>query len=169
MRDVLSRMINHYDVIDRFLDEPAIALVTDFFQTGSLRIQVVAIINSNAVEVVRESARQLFEEMPELIRPGGNAYTTRRHSMYLRDMDYFLRYASYAMLTGDSSILDERLLAGLRDTFNSLGIPLGVTARSVQLMKERVQQKLSEAQLGNPPFVAEPFDYIIQALSERNV
>jgi phycobilisome core component len=169
MQDVLSRMINHYDVIDHFLDEPAIALVTDFFQTGSLRIQVVAIINSNAVEVVRESARQLFEEMPELIRPSGNAYTTRRHSMYLRDMDYFLRYASYAMLTGDSSILDERLLAGLRDTFNSLGIPLGVTARSVQLMKERVQQKLSEAQLGNPPFVAEPFDYIIQALSERNV
>ncbi len=169
MQDVLSRMINHYDVIDRFLDEPAIALVTDFFQTGSLRIQVVAIINSNAVEVVRESARQLFEEMPELIQPGGNAYTTRRHSMYLRDMDYFLRYASYAMLTGDSSILDERLLAGLRDTFNSLGIPLGVTARSVQLMKERVQQKLSETQLGNPPFVAEPFDYIIQALSERNV
>ncbi len=169
MQDILSQVINHYDVIDRFLDEPAIALVTDFFQTGRLRVQVVAIINSNPVDIVRESARQLFEEIPELIQPGGNAYTTRRHSMYLRDMDYFLRYASYAILTGNSSVLDERLLAGLRDTFNSLGIPLGVTARSVQLMKERVQQKLSEAQLGNSPFVAEPFDYIIHALSERNV
>ena len=169
MQDTLSRVINRYDVTDRFLDESAIALITDFFQTGSLRVQVVALINSNAVEIVRESARQLFDEMPELIRPGGNAYTTRRHSMYLRDMDYFLRYASYAVLTGDSSILDERLLAGLRDTFNSLGIPLGVTARSVQLMKERVQQQLAKAQLENPPFVAKPFDYIIQALSERNV
>ncbi|EKQ66837.1 Phycobilisome protein [Leptolyngbyaceae cyanobacterium JSC-12] len=169
MQDTLTRVINRYDVTDRFLDNAAIATLTEFLETGSLRVQVVAVINANAVEIVRESARQLFEELPYLIQPGGNAYTTRRHSMYLRDMDYFLRYSSYALLTGDTSILDERLLAGLKDTFNSLGIPLGVTARSVQLMKERTHQKLIEAQLGNPAFVDEPFDYIIRALSERNV
>jgi phycobilisome core component len=169
MQDLLSRVINHYDVTDRFLDNAAIDNLANFLATGDLRVQAVAVINANAVEIVRESARQLFEELPYLIEPGGNAYTTRRHSMYLRDMNYFLRYTSYALLTGDTSILDERLLAGLKDTFNSLGIPLGVTARSVQLMKERSQQKLAAAQLGNPSFVNEPFDYIIRGLSERNI
>jgi phycobilisome core component len=169
MQDALARMINRYDVTDRFLDNAAISTLDEYLKSGYTRVQVVAVINTHAVEIVRESARQLFEELPYLIQPGGNAYTTRRHSMYLRDMDYFLRYASYALLTADFSILDERLLAGLRDTFNSLGIPLGVTARSVQLMKERVQQKLVELQLNDTTFVDEPFDYIIQALSERNI
>lgn len=169
MQDLLNRVINRYDVTDRFLDNAAIATLADYLDTGGTRVEVVAVINANAVEIVREAARQLFEELPYLIQPGGNAYTTRRHSMYLRDMNYFLRYTSYALLTGDTSILDERLLAGLRDTFNSLGIPLGVTARSVQLMKQQAHQKLLEAQLGNPLFVDEPFDYIIRELSERNV
>jgi phycobilisome core component len=168
MQDTLSQIINRYDVTDRFFDTAAIANLTDYLNTGNLRTQIVAVINANAVEIVRESARQLFEELPDLIQPGGNAYTTRRHSMYLRDMDYFLRYTSYALLTGDSSILDERLLAGLRDTFNALGIPLGVTARSVQLMKERVHQKLAAAQIDQPAWVDAPFDHIIRYLSERN-
>lgn len=169
MQDMLNRVINRYDVTDRFLDNAAIATLADYLDSGGTRVEVVAVINANAVEIVREAARQLFEELPYLIQPGGNAYTTRRHSMYLRDMNYFLRYASYALLTGDTSILDERLLAGLRDTFNSLGIPLGVTARSVQLMKEQVHQKLAAAQLSHSTFADEPFDYIIRELSERNV
>jgi phycobilisome core component len=169
MQDTLARVIHRCDVADRFLDDPAIATLNEYLKTGALRVQVVSIINANAVEIVRQSARQLFVELPYLIQPGGNAYTTRRHSMYLRDMDYFLRYSSYALLTGDSSILDERLLNGLKDTFNSLGIPLGVTARSVQIMRDRVQQKLSAAQIGNPSFVNEPFDYIVRELSEHNL
>ena len=57
----------------------------------------------------------------ELLLPGGNAYTTRRLAACLRDMDYFLRYASYALVAGDSTILNERVLNGLDDTYKSPG------------------------------------------------
>ncbi|NJP09556.1 MAG: allophycocyanin subunit beta [Leptolyngbyaceae cyanobacterium RU_5_1] len=169
MRDKLASVVERYDLTARFLDNSAIAAVTEYLNTGQARIQAVAMINANAVEIVREAARQLFEELPYLIQPGGNAYTTRRHAMYLRDMDYFLRYGSYALLTGDNSVLDERLLAGLRDTFNSLGIPLGPTALSIQLMKNRIKEKMAGAGLENTGLVDEPFDYMIRELSETDV
>ena len=44
--------------------------------------------------------------------------------------------ATYAMLAGDTSILDERVLNGLKETYNSLGVPIGATVQSIQAMKE---------------------------------
>ena len=40
------------------------------------------------------------------------------------------------MLAGDTSILDERVLNGLKETYNSLGVPIGATVQSIQAMKE---------------------------------
>ena len=40
------------------------------------------------------------------------------------------------MLAGDPSILDERVLNGLKETYNSLGVPIGATIQAIQAMKE---------------------------------
>lgn len=77
-------------------------------------------INADAAEIVREASQRLFQDEPDLLLPGGNAYTTRRLAACLRDMDYFLRYASYALVAGDSTILNERVLNGLDDTYKVL-------------------------------------------------
>ena len=89
---------------------------------GDTRVQLAALINGSAADIVRDAGAQLFTEVPELIRPGGNAYTTRRFSACLRDMDYYLRYATYAIVASDTYVLDERVLQGLRETYNSLGV-----------------------------------------------
>ena len=85
---------------------------------------------------MREASQRLWLEDPELILPGGNAYTTRRLAACLRDMDYFLRYASYALIADDLTILDERVLNGLDDTYKSLGVPTGPTVRGIALLGE---------------------------------
>jgi phycobilisome core component len=126
-------------------------------------------MSAKAAEIVKQAASQLFQEQPELLKPGGNAYTTRRYNMYLRDMGYFLRYCSYALVAGDASVLDERLLAGLRETFSSLGIPQGPTARSIQLMRNIVKDKLVAEGIANPDLVEEPFDYVIRAIGETDL
>ena len=79
---------------------------------------------------MREASQRLFRDEPELLLPGGNAYTTRRLAACLRDMDYFLRYASYALVAGDSTILNERVLNGLDDTYKSLACPRVPTVRT---------------------------------------
>ncbi|MGH2415111.1 MAG: allophycocyanin subunit beta, partial [Microcystaceae cyanobacterium] len=96
MRDAVTSLIKNYDVAGRYFDRNAIDSLKSYFESGTARVQAAAAINSNAAAIVKQAGSQLFEELPELIRPGGNAYTTRRYAACLRDMDYYLRYATYA-------------------------------------------------------------------------
>ena len=123
MRDAVTNLIRNYDVAGRYLDQNAMDRLKSYFESGMARLTAAAVINANAASIVKQAGSRLFEELPELIRPGGNAYTTRRYSACLRDMDYYLRYASYALVAGDTNVLDERVLQGLRETYNSLGVP----------------------------------------------
>jgi len=169
MQDKLTSIAKNCDLTGSSLNRDVVQTLKEFLADGEKRVQVAAIIGSNAAEIVKTAVSLLFQEYPELVSPGGNAYTTRRYNMYVRDMNYFLRYCSYAIVAGDASVLDERLLAGLRDTFNSLGIPLGPTARSIQLMKNLVKEKLVTAGITNTAFVDEPFDYVVHEISETDV
>jgi phycobilisome core component len=166
MQDKITSVVNQFNLTGAALDRNVIDFIKDFLDTGTTRVQIATIISANAPEIVKRAISQLLQEKPELIAPGGNAYTTRRYSMYLRDMDYFLRYCSYALVAGDLSVLDERLLAGLRDTFNSLGIPLGPTARSIQIMKDILKEKVVAAGVTNTSLVDEPFNYVVREISE---
>jgi phycobilisome core component len=169
MRDVVTNLIKNYDVTGRYLDRNAIDALKSYFDTGTARIAAASVINANAASIVKQAGSGLFEELPELIRPGGNAYTTRRYAACLRDMDYYLRYASYALVAGDTNVLDERVLQGLRETYNSLGVPIGPTVRGIQMMKEIVKQEVAAAGISNTTFVDQPFDHMTRELSEQDL
>jgi phycocyanin beta chain len=93
-------------------------------------------MTGSASKIVGDAARALFAEQPQLIAPGGNAYTNRRMAACLRDMEIILRYVTYAVFTGDGSVLDDRCLNGLRETYVALGVPGSSVAVGVQKMKE---------------------------------
>ena len=169
MQDAVTSLIKTYDITGRYLDRNAIDNLKSYFDTGIARVQAAAIINGNVAEIVKRAGLQLFEELPELIRPGGNAYTTRRYAACLRDMDYYLRYASYALVAGDTDVLDERVLEGLRETYNSLGVPIGSTVRGIQIMKEIVNEIVAAAGIDGSSFLDQPFDYMTRELSERDL
>ncbi len=169
MRDAVTSLIKNYDVAGRYFDRNAIDSLKTYFETGTIRVQAAGAINSNAAVIVKQSGIKLFEEQPELIRPGGNAYTTRRYAACLRDMDYYLRYATYAIVAGSMDVLDERVLQGLRETYNSLAVPIGPTVRGIQIMKDLVKQQVAAAGITNTAFVDEPFDYMTSELSEKDI
>ncbi|MCS6813460.1 MAG: allophycocyanin subunit beta, partial [Cyanobacteria bacterium] len=160
MRDAVTSLIKNYDSTGRYFDRSALDALKSYFATGTARVQAAAVINANAAAIVKQAASTLFDQIPELIRPGGNAYTTRRYAACLRDMDYYLRYASYALVAGDTDILDERVLEGLRETYNSLGVPIGPTVIGIQLMKDIVKQQVAEAGITDTSIVDQPFDYM---------
>ncbi len=167
--DAVTNLIKSYDVSGRYLDRDAIDSLKSYFQSGTTRIQVANLINANSPELVLNAGKQLFEEVPELIRAGGNAYTTRRYSACLRDMDYYLRYASYALIAGDTSVLDERVLQGLRETYNSLCVPIAPTVRGVQIMKEMIKDMAFSSGIEDTSFIDQPFDHITRELSEVSI
>ncbi|MGB3613917.1 MAG: allophycocyanin subunit beta [Elainellaceae cyanobacterium] len=170
MRDAVTDLIRNYDVAGRYLDTNALNELKGYFDSGTARIQAAAAINANAASLVKQAGLALFEKIPELIRPGGNAYTTRRYAACLRDMDYYLRYASYALVAGSTTVLDERVLQGLRETYNSLSVPIGPTVVGIQILKDMVQELVAEMDISDAAAaVAEPFDYMTQELSERDI
>lgn len=169
MRDAVTTLIRSYDSTGRYLDQSALDSLKTYFETGTARVQVATIISASAAEIVKSASNQLFTTVPELLRPGGNAYTTRRYAACLRDMDYYLRYGSYALVAADASVLDERVLQGLRETYNSLGVPIAPTVRGIQFMKDIVKAKAAEAGVRETSFIDEPFDHMLQEISEVSI
>ena len=140
-----STPVSRRDARGEFLNAGQIDALSAMVGDSFKRMDAVNRITSNASKIVTNAARDLFDQQPALIAPGGNAYTTRRWAACLRDMDYFLRYASYALVADDSTILNERVLNGLDDTYKSLGVPTGPTVRSIALMADMVCEQLSDA------------------------
>jgi phycobilisome core component len=167
--DAVTNLIRNYDVSGRYLDREAMDSLKSYFESGTQRIKVANIINANSPDLVKNASRQLFEEVPELIRAGGNAYTTRRYSACLRDMDYYLRYASYSLVAGDNSVLDERVLQGLKETYNSLSVPIGPTVRGIQIMKEMIVEMALSQGIDNVSFIDEPFDHLTREFSDVSI
>jgi allophycocyanin beta subunit len=160
MQDAITSVINASDVQGQYLDASALGKLKNYFQTGELRVRAASVISSNAATIVKEAvAKSLLYS--DVTRPGGNMYTTRRYAACIRDLDYYLRYATYAMLAGDASILDERVLNGLRETYNSLGVPVNSTVQAIQAMKE-VTSGLVGTDAGKEMGVY--FDYICSGL-----
>lgn len=169
MRDLVTNLIKNYDSSGRYLDRDAIDSLKSYFETGTARVAVATLINGNAASIVKQASAQLYEEVPELLRPGGNSYTTRRYAACLRDLDYYLRYASYALVAGDTNVLDERVLQGLRETYNSLGVPIAPTVRGIEIMKDMVKAMAKEAGIENIGFVDQPFDHMNREFSETDL
>lgn len=161
MQDAITALINSSDTQGKYLDNTALERLQGYFQTGALRAKAATAISANAKTIVTQTvAKSLL--YTDITGPGGNMYTCRRYAACIRDLDYFLRYATYAMLAGDPSILDERILNGLRETYNSLGVPVGATIRAVQAMKE-VVASIVGAEAGKEMGVY--FDHIASGLS----
>lgn len=169
MRDAVTSLIRNYDIAGRYLDRNAIDSLKDYFASGNARVAVATMVSGNAATIVKDAGLRLFEEVPELISPGGNAYTTRRYSACLRDMDYYLRYASYALVAGSMDVLDERVLQGLRETYNSLGVPIGPTVVGIKIMNDILKEMAADEGVENTNFIDEPFEYMNRQLSEVSV
>jgi phycocyanin beta chain len=136
MFDAFAKVVAEADARGAYLSDSQIDALSSMVADGTKRLDVVNRITGNASAIVANAARALFEEQPQLIAPGGNAYTHRRMAACLRDMEIVLRYVTYAIFAGDSSVLDDRCLNGLRETYLALGVPGASVAAGVSKMKD---------------------------------
>lgn len=136
MFDAFTRVVAQADARGEYLSSNQLDALTKMVAESNKRMDSVNRITSNASSIVANAGRALFAEQPQLIAPGGNAYTSRRMAACLRDMEIILRYVTYATFTGDASVLEDRCLNGLRETYVALGVPGASVAAGVQKMKD---------------------------------
>jgi len=152
MLDAFSRAVVAADASTKALAGGDLASLKSFVAEGNKRLDAVNAIASNASCCVSDAIAGMICENTGLIQAGGNCYPNRRMAACLRDGDIILRYVSYALLAGDASVLEDRCLNGLKETYTALGVPTTSTARAVQIMKAQAVAHITntntEAQAG---------------------
>ncbi|MGF1522536.1 MAG: C-phycoerythrin subunit beta [Leptolyngbyaceae cyanobacterium] len=184
MLDAFSRAVVQADASTSVVAD--MNALKKFISDGNRRLDAVNAIASNASCIVSDAVAGMICENQGLIQAGGNCYPNRRMAACLRDGEIVLRYITYALLAGDASVLDDRCLNGLKETYAALGVPTTSTVRAVQIMKAssiaHIQDNPSEKFAGkklkkmNTPLVEDRcanlvaeaggyFDRVISALS----
>ncbi|NEO83952.1 MAG: phycocyanin subunit beta [Spirulina sp. SIO3F2] len=135
MLDAFSKAVTSADAGGKFVGGADLDSLKGFIADGNKRLDAVNFLASNASCIVTDAVSGIVCESPGLIAPGGGVYTNRKMAACLRDGEIVLRYITYALLTGDASVLNDRCLNGLKETYAALGVPAGNAARAVSIMK----------------------------------
>nr|YP_009394087.1 phycoerythrin subunit b [Rhodomela confervoides]ARW62649.1 phycoerythrin subunit b [Rhodomela confervoides] len=135
MLDAFSRVVVNSDSSAAYVSGSDLQALKTFINDGNKRLDSVNSIVSNSSCIVSDAISGMICENPGLIASGGNCYTNRRMAACLRDGEIILRYISYAVLAGDASVLEDRCLNGLKETYIALGVPTNSNVRAVSIMK----------------------------------
>jgi len=150
MLDAFSRAVVNADASTSVVSD--LSALKTYIAEGNRRLDAVNAIASNASCMVSDAIAGMICENGGLIQAGGNCYPNRRMAACLRDGEIVLRYVTYALLAGDASVLDDRCLNGLKETYAALGVPTTSTVRAVQIMKAQaaahIKDEPSEARAG---------------------
>jgi len=136
--------------------------IKSFLNTGEQRLQIAGVLSENEKKIVDKASQELWRRRPDFIAPGGNAFGQRERALCLRDYGWYLRLITYGILAGDKDPIESIGLIGVREMYNSLGVPVPGMVESIRCLKEASLAFLDEEDAKE---TAPYFDYIIQAMS----
>lgn len=159
---VVSQVILQADDELRYPSTGELENIKNFLQTGTQRMRIAATLAENEKKIVQQASKQLWQKRPDFIAPGGNAYGERQRALCLRDYGWYLRLITYGVLSGDKEPIEKIGLIGVREMYNSLGVPVPGMVEAISALKKAAIDLLSdEDAVAATPY----FDYIIQAMS----
>jgi len=159
---VISQVILKADDELRYPSSGELKNINEFLRTGEQRMRIAATLAENEKKIVQQASKQLWQKRPDFITPGGNAYGEKQRALCLRDYGWYLRLITYGVLAGDIGPIEKIGLIGVREMYNSLGVPVPGMVESIRSLKQASLDLLAQEDAAE----AEPyFDYIIQAMS----
>ena len=133
-----------------------------YFSNINERIKIVCLLRDNQQNIIKLASKAIFQIHPEYIAPGGNAEGARKRSLCLRDYGWYLRLVTYGILSGEKESIEKLGVIGVKEMYNSLGVPILGMIDSVDCLKKASIEFLSETQ---SDIVTPYFDFIIQGMS----
>lgn len=159
---VVSQVLLTADDELRYPSVGELKSLTDFFQTGNQRLRIASALAENEKRIVDKASKQLWQKKPEYISPGGNAYGDKQRALCLRDYGWYMRLITYGILAGDTTPIESIGLIGVREMYNSLGVPVPGMAEAMRALKEASLAVLNDE---DAVTAAPYFDFLIQAMS----
>ncbi|AMW29775.1 MULTISPECIES: allophycocyanin subunit alpha-B [Oscillatoriales] len=159
---VVSQVILKADDELRYPTTGELKNISDFLKTGEQRLRIVDTLTENEKKIVDRASAQLWKKRPDFIAPGGNAAGQRERSLCLRDYGWYLRVITYGILSGDKDPIESIGLIGVKEMYNSLGVPMPGMVEAIRCLKEASLALLDDEDAKE---AAPYFDFIIQAMS----
>ncbi len=159
---IVTKSIVNADAEARYLSPGELDRIKAFVTSGSARIRIAEVLAGARESLVKQAGDRLFQQRPDLVSPGGNAYGQDMTATCLRDIDYYLRLVTYGIVSGDVTPIEEIGLVGVREMYKSLGTPVEAVGQSVRALKEASSGLLSAEDAAE---AGSYFDYVIGALT----
>jgi allophycocyanin-B len=159
---VVTQVILNADDELRYPSSGELKGISDFLKTGEQRVRIASTLADNEKKIVQEASKALWKKRPDFIAPGGNAYGDKQRALCLRDYGWYLRLISYGVLAGDKEPIEKIGLIGVKEMYNSLGVPVPGMVESIRCLKNASLALMSDEDAAE---AAPYFDYIIQAMS----
>ncbi len=159
---LVSQIIINADNELRYPTIGELQSIRSYLQTGEDRIRISLFLRDQELNIVQKASKAIFQIYPEYIAPGGNAEGARRRSLCLRDYGWYLRIIAYGLLAGDKQSIEKIGLIGVREMYNSLGVPILGMIDAIQCLKEATLDLLS---FEDSQIISPYFDFIIQGMS----
>lgn len=159
---VITKVILSADDELRYPSVGELQILKDYFADSEKRISAACVIRDNQQEIIKLASKAIFQIHPEYIAPGGNAEGARKRSLCLRDYGWYLRLVTYGVLSGEKESVEQLGIIGVKEMYNSLGVPLLGMIDAIECLKSSSVEFLSDAQSS---LVLPYFDFIIQEMS----
>lgn len=159
---VVSQVILKADDELRYPSSGELEGIKKFLKTGAQRVRIAETLAASEKKIVDKASKELFRIHPEYRSPGGNAYGQKQYNQCIRDFGWYLRLVTYGILAGDKEPIEKTGLIGVREMYNSLGVPVPGMVDSIRCLRNAAVDLLSKEDADEAtPY----FDYIVQAMS----
>nr|YP_009394870.1 allophycocyanin gamma subunit [Polysiphonia stricta]ARW63432.1 allophycocyanin gamma subunit [Polysiphonia stricta] len=159
---VVTKVILNADNELRYPTIGELQILQDYFIDSEERIEVIRILRDKQQDIIKLASKAIFQIHPEYIAPGGNAEGARKRSLCLRDYGWYLRLVTYGVLSGEKESIEQLGIIGVKEMYNSLGVPILGMIDSIECLKNASIEFLSDSQSN---FVISYFDFIIYGMS----
>ncbi|NJL21965.1 MAG: allophycocyanin [Leptolyngbyaceae cyanobacterium SM1_3_5] len=156
---LVTELILNADSESRYPAPKEIRIFQDFVKTGDQRIRIASVLAENEERIVQNGSARFWERCPVTPSNSGNP---RKTASCQRDQGWYVRLVAYSVLAGSEKPLAEIGTVGMKEMYNSLGIPLANLVEAMRCVKEEAVSLFSPEDAIE---VGAYFDYILRALS----
>ncbi len=156
---VVKQVIENADEEMRYPTPGEIRMIKNFCDSGKRRIEIATTLAKNQRRIVEAASEKFWKRCP--ITPS-NSGNMRKTASCQRDQGWYIRLVAYCVLAGNEQPLLEIGILGMKEMYQSLGIPLFNWVEAIRCIKEEACNLLGEEKAAE---VAPYFDYLLKALT----